>query len=1489
MKKIIIIILISIFCLLGFKIEKVSAMPVGTLLYRTSSNGEMYGLNKKEIISREKGIINHMYSGHAAIYVGKIEGQDYIVEALAGGLQKTEAKYFIDEGQGEKFLGAKIPKNASDLQRQMSAEIALALSEYDFAYDLDFHNQKGPGDNEWTCVGLTEKVYESADINNPYDFSELKYDNNYAVDITRDGYDDYSIYNSRGDVFSRSREFSLIKPYTNTIIPAPELLGFSAGRQYKGDRYFFLPYTQFLQDTLEEVEVDIDIGSENTTGIRTGYKAFPLALKWSFINQPLSMIKKVSDYIKEQKAIAYSANNNNNYEIGDSDNKVNKSATENNSPELSTLLKEEIALNNNLDTKNVVNYADIIKELSSNKEEDDILFNDDLENKLAENINYKVKEIISADTIILDNDIQVTFASIAVPQLKDKIWKLDECQAEEAYNMVKELLNNNTVKLIYGNRASFDSSSRLLAYVYFKDKETNDYQLLNNRLLQLGLANILDCNAKVYCDLSIYKELEKSYQYAQDNKLGIFSTKCINNNENKISNLGKNLFRGISLKTNQIINNLGQVINKPKKEDQIVNDFKLIPDNDNDFTDSNDNIASDTANTNIFANDNLEENDNDDSSDNDYNTCLDKLLISAVYSTKEDDWIEIYNNCAKDVDLAESNIRLEKAVSANNPSIMVRFNQASDFSAINTIIKAYDTYLISRAEASLNFNVEAVSLRDNFSLGDSGYSTYLAKGPVSASDDEDIIDLLGYGEANYFRGTRPAPAIDDYYVLRRKADINSNTFNLYPQYNYDLDIYNSGHNFQDFILLDTGLAPLEEEEDNESDDSDEDDNENNEEDENNDEDDEDNSEDDEDNSEDDEDNSEDDEDNSEDDEDNSEDDESDLYNTCVDELLISAVYTTGQDDYIEIYNNCNESIDLFNEHIRLEKAVSLEVPNILVRFDEVSDYTATSTVIAPNSTYTISRKESKIDFDFNAKSLRNDFTLSGDAYSIYLAKGPVSTSDDEDIIDLLGYGEANYYSGFGPASFIDDYSLLRRKANIESNANTLDVFHDYSASGIYNSLNNFADFITISTGFDDNTNDTNEGDENNNNNDVNNPYLSSLWHFDSCFGDYIYNELNNETIDHNWQWTVGDGSCALRAEYSDEALEFPVSSNIDSNNMSILWNYQFEADNSRLKLELVTVEGDNLILTLYPYYFELDLPGHYKVRYNDYSLPLDTNWHSLAFTIDSANFALNLYLDKVIFASFTLGQRLFDVSSIKLISDNHYLKIDEVAIFNKALDEMDLSSLSSPIEPYQAPEFVNTLDLKHSWDFIEGQGNIAYDTINSYNLDIDESFWSPGISDFAIKMNGFTPDVVSDLFIDDTRKSFSLSFWYKNSAYPDEGRGRLMLKKGTNTKLGIKFTQYNSYLYYNHQELPLSEQGASFPQDDNWHFLTLTYNPNDYNLKFYLDGEEVYNAQKVWLEEGFDYMEIVQENWNFQLDEIKIYEGVLSSQAIFNTYQQKYY
>jgi len=1443
-------------------VEKVSAMPIGTLLYRTSSNGQLYGLNQKELMTSKNGIMEHIYSGHTAIYVGKINGKDYIVEALAGGLQKTEAKYFIDESQGEKFLGAMIPKEASDLQRQMAVEIALALSEYHFSYDFDFHKQKGPRDGEWTCVGLTEKVYESADIRNPYNFSKLSYDNSYAVDITPDGYDDYSTYNSRGDTFSRSKEFSKINSYTNTILPAPEILGYNIGRQYKGDRYFFFPYTQFLQNSLKEVELDIDIGSENTFSIRPGYKSLPLVLKYTFINQPLSLFKKIGSYISDQKAVAYSADDNSyDMEVRDKESGKKESAKE----ELLSLSREEINTNTKLVTQDTLinsNNRDELNNLNDNKDN-----KKSVSEELQKNTDYIVKDIISADTFVLENDIQVTLASISLPKLADKIWQRDECKAKASINLVQRLLTNNEVRLMYSDRTSFDSSSRLLAYVYYKDKEVNDYKLLNNELIKLGLGDILNCNEAIYCDPYIHSKIEESSKYAKNNKLGIFSSTCEKENEgtvNRLSSLGKNLFKGISLKTNKIINNLGQVIKKPidNTSNEDTSFSKSVENNNNSTINENDEIT---------GSEEYNSSQEDASVDNnDTSRCIDKLLISAVYSTKQNDWIELYNNCDEDIDLAEVGVRLEKAVSTDNPGIIIRFNQMDDFSASNTIIKAHDTYIISRAEAVLNFNVDAVSLRDNFNLGDSGYSIYLANGPVSDLYDEDIIDLLGYGSSNYFRGTRPAVAIDDYYVLRRKADISSNTFNLYPQHNYSFNsIYNSGHNFQDYILLDTGLGYVEDEDESLGDDGDDDRNDDNNQDDGNDGDDNTG-------------------DNTNDDEVEDSNDEEE-YNICIDELLISAVYTTAQDDYIEIFNNCDQSIDLVEAGIRLEKAISSEDPDILIRFNETTDYVAANTIIQPYSSYTISRQDANINFEPDAISQRNNFALSGDAYSIYLAKGPVSDPYDEDIIDLLGYGLANYYLGTGPASFIDDYNLLRRRVEMNSSASTLDIFHDYNLGGIYNSDDNFFDFIAISTDWNEADEDEFEGGDNEE--DDNNVNIVSLWHLDTCFGDYIYNELNENYIYQNWQWSARPSSCVLKVNNREDILELPFSNDIDPNNMTILWDYQFENEYSRMNIELVTMEGDNLILTLSPYYIEITKPGHSKVRYDDYSLPLDNNWHRLALTTNISDSSLNIYLDNTILTTINLGQRLYELSSFKFMSDyvSSYLQIDEIAIFDKPVDEDYLNLLGDKISPYQPYNFVGSLDLKHSWNFIEGQGSIAYDTISSYNLNIDQAYWSNGINDYGVKLNELNNAVFSELLIDDNRKSFSLGFWYRNSAYPEEGRGRIMLKQGTNTKIGLKFTPYNSYLYYNHKEIPLSSYNAFIEHDDNWHYFVLTYDASNYSLKFYLDGMELYSDYKPWLDRSFDYMEIIQENWEFQLDEIKIYEGSLSEQLIYDTYQQKYY
>ncbi len=89
---------LSSFC---FLVNPVFALEPGTILYRTSSDGKMYGYSSKELIKEKNGIISNIYSGHTAIYIGQEDGVDYVVEALGSGVVKTPAHYFINENNAE--------------------------------------------------------------------------------------------------------------------------------------------------------------------------------------------------------------------------------------------------------------------------------------------------------------------------------------------------------------------------------------------------------------------------------------------------------------------------------------------------------------------------------------------------------------------------------------------------------------------------------------------------------------------------------------------------------------------------------------------------------------------------------------------------------------------------------------------------------------------------------------------------------------------------------------------------------------------------------------------------------------------------------------------------------------------------------------------------------------------------------------------------------------------------------------------------------------------------------------------------------------------------------------------------------------------------------------------------------------------------------------------------------------------------------------------
>ncbi len=300
MKKISVKICLAFFCLLlgvNFSLPKVCrALTPGALVYRTSAGGKMYGYSGDPLIYSEKGIMKDIYPGHVGIYIGKEDGVDYIVEALTDGIVMTPADKFVNEAEGEKYLGAKIPKDLTAAQQAKVVKIARSLAGKNLAYDFDYKTQKGPDSGEWTCVGLAEKIYESADISNPNNLDSLEYDYGYyAVDITADGFDDYSVINSDGDCFSTDYEFSKIARRKNLLLPAPELIGYDVGLEIEGERFIFLPYTQFLQPTLADTPTDIKISSSfSGSEVRGAYKAAGLVARWSLINNPISSIKIIA-------------------------------------------------------------------------------------------------------------------------------------------------------------------------------------------------------------------------------------------------------------------------------------------------------------------------------------------------------------------------------------------------------------------------------------------------------------------------------------------------------------------------------------------------------------------------------------------------------------------------------------------------------------------------------------------------------------------------------------------------------------------------------------------------------------------------------------------------------------------------------------------------------------------------------------------------------------------------------------------------------------------------------------------------------------------------------------------------------------------------------------------------------------------------------------------------------------------------------------------
>ncbi|MFZ4648892.1 MAG: LamG-like jellyroll fold domain-containing protein [Patescibacteria group bacterium] len=748
--------------------QEVLAMPIGALLYRTSSNEQMYGYSGLDLIKIERGILTHLYTGHVGIYVGAENGVDYVVEALANGVVKTPAKDFVNRKNGEKLIGVKLPIKASPLERVTAVLLAKNIAATAPAYDFNFHTQKGPGSGQWICSGLAEKIYESSNVGNPYDLRTLQYDSSkYGVDITPDGFDNSSVINSSGDVLSQTKEFSKISGRDKMLLPASEKFGYNVGLEKNGERYLFIPFTQFSQPSLTSVSPDIVLESSfDDEEIRGKQPTLKLIAKWSFVNNPLSSIRLLTNKIK-----------NNLFPHSVIASKLDNSAI----PSSSISIMPAVV-------QSKTNWSDLFPNPGYKI----------IENSSSTTIkkpsatttpkysdNPEVDRIIDGDTFVLKDGRKVRYLDIDAPEITSASRKTTECRGNEAVEFNRQLLSSGKLILVPDPLAKKDSYSRWLFYVYLL-KTDGSLIFANQAMVESGLADVYICPAnKPSCPETgdkirqqIIEEAGLRAKSARDNFLATCAAEKA---------------------AAKLASSTAPIVVLPKINSSTPTSTIKIATSTTATTTIKISTTTPKATTSVITKPNA--NPASGSGGGGSTQSLPNLispLITKIFSSGDNHWLELYNPNSVAFDLAVYNYRLEKSKTAIDPAIMLRFSETSDVQYLSdSKIPPNGNFLVvgSKADENWRGKAQAIVINPGFTWGKSGYTFYSGLDAISSPDDSDIIEKIGFGsDALYFSATSAPALTDNDYLGRVKkpdgsfANFANNflDFQLFP-----LEIYSS--------------------------------------------------------------------------------------------------------------------------------------------------------------------------------------------------------------------------------------------------------------------------------------------------------------------------------------------------------------------------------------------------------------------------------------------------------------------------------------------------------------------------------------------------------------------------------------------------------------------------------------------------------------------------------------------------------------------------
>ncbi len=190
-----------------------------------------------------------------------------------------------------------------------------------------------------------------------------------------------------------------------------------------------------------------------------------------------------------------------------------------------------------------------------------------------------------------------------------------------------------------------------------------------------------------------------------------------------------------------------------------------------------------------------------------------------------------------------------------------------------------------------------------------------------------------------------------------------------------------------------------------------------------------------------------------------------VIDTKADHIVISEIYIDSTNDWIELYNPTDESIDMADKGYKIYRATqSGNISHYLKIGKEENNgednFPGGTTIIPANGYYLIVNKDATSTYKNMADALIGDggFALT-DNNTVYLATDTVSSSTDQDILDFVGYGQSSFYEGEGPAPEPTGTTTIERKVLATSIASKLATGSHKQLGNSYDTNNNNQDFV----------------------------------------------------------------------------------------------------------------------------------------------------------------------------------------------------------------------------------------------------------------------------------------------------------------------------------------------------------------------------------------------------------------------------------------------